>query len=86
VNWFWHALWIALVVIPVTLLWMSTVLDVFLRRDMSGWARVGWLVFALALPVFGSLIYLLLRPIGERRELLPARPPLASSKDGTSFT
>ena len=69
---------------------MSTVLDVFLRRDTGRWARVGWLLFALALPVIGSLIYLLLRPIGDRRELLPARPPLATSKadarDDTAFT
>jgi Phospholipase_D-nuclease N-terminal/Short C-terminal domain len=61
-NWFWHALWIALVVIPVTILWISCVIDLFMRRDLSGWAKLAWLVGILVVPLFGALAYLLFRP------------------------
>lgn len=61
-NWFWHALWIALVVIPVTILWISCVIDLFMRRDLSGWAKLAWLVGILVVPLFGALVYLLFRP------------------------
>jgi hypothetical protein len=62
VSWFWHALWIAIVVIPVTILWISCVFDIFNRRDLGAGARVLWLLGILVLPVFGSLLYLITRP------------------------
>jgi hypothetical protein len=59
VNWFWHALWICLIVIPTTILWLACVYDiVFRRRSMSAWARVIWLLIVLVLPVVGAVIYL----------------------------
>jgi hypothetical protein len=61
-NWFWHAVWICLVVIPVTLLWVTCVVDIFLRRDLSGWARVGWVLGVLVFPLVGALVYLAVRP------------------------
>jgi Short C-terminal domain/Phospholipase_D-nuclease N-terminal len=33
--------------------------DVFRRRDLSGWAKAGWLVFVLVLPYLGVFIYLI---------------------------
>jgi hypothetical protein len=44
VAWFW-----------VLILIMS---DVF-RRDISGWAKAGWVVCLIALPFLGTLIYLI---------------------------
>jgi hypothetical protein len=32
--------------------------DVFRRRDLSGGAKVGWILFLLVLPFLGALIYL----------------------------
>jgi general stress protein CsbA len=32
--------------------------DVF-RRDMSGWAKAGWVAFLIVLPFLGALIYLI---------------------------
>jgi hypothetical protein len=32
--------------------------DVF-RRDISGWAKAGWVVFMIALPFLGVLVYLI---------------------------
>ena len=32
--------------------------DLFRRRDVSGWAKTGWFVFVLLLPMIGALTYL----------------------------
>lgn len=56
VFWFW------LLVVVLT--------DVFRRRDASGWAKAGWTVFLLVLPLVGVLTYLVAhgRGMAERRE------------------
>jgi hypothetical protein len=36
--------------------------DNFPRRDHSGWAKAGWLLLIVILPLFGCLIYLIARP------------------------
>jgi hypothetical protein len=62
VTWFWHAILIALVIVPVSVLWFSCVLDIFIRANLGPLARVGWLLTILVLPVVGSLLYLIARP------------------------
>jgi hypothetical protein len=44
-------------------LWMfiSVFADV-LRRDLSGWAKAGWIVLIVVLPFLGTLIYLIATP------------------------
>jgi hypothetical protein len=61
-NWFWHAILIALVVIPVTILWLGCVFDIFRRHDLGAASTVLWLLAILVVPFLGSLIYLLARP------------------------
>jgi hypothetical protein len=74
VNWFWHALWIALVIIPVTLLWISCVISIFLREDLSIWARIGWLLAIFVVPFLGSLAYIINSPsLWRRGDAEPAR-------------
>lgn len=36
--------------------------DNFTRKDHSGWAKAGWFLFILFLPVFGVFVYLVARP------------------------
>jgi Phospholipase_D-nuclease N-terminal len=36
--------------------------DNFRRRDHSGWAKAGWTLFVIFLPLFGVLIYMIARP------------------------
>jgi len=36
--------------------------DILRRRDLSGWAKAGWIVLILVLPFLGILIYLIARP------------------------
>src|SRR6185312_7171071 len=33
--------------------------DLFRRHDISGWAKAGWIVFVLVLPLVGTLTYLI---------------------------
>jgi len=37
-------------------------IDNFRRHDHSGWAKAGWALLILILPLFGMLIYLIARP------------------------
>lgn len=57
-DWFWHALVICLVVIPVTLMWVAVVIELFRRRDLSVPARFAWLMGVLVFPLLGCLVYL----------------------------
>jgi hypothetical protein len=47
----------------VAFLWMfiSVFADIF-RRDLSGWAKAGWIALIVLLPFLGVLIYMIARP------------------------
>ena len=57
----WPALWTALLIVPIGLLWVGCLVDVLFRRRMVGWRKALWVVFILVLPVIGPLTYLILR-------------------------
>jgi Phospholipase_D-nuclease N-terminal len=42
-------------------IWMviTVLMDVFRRRDMSGWGKAAWTVFVIVLPFLGVLVYLI---------------------------
>jgi hypothetical protein len=45
-------------------LWIWCAIAVFadlFRSDMSGWAKAGWIILIILLPLFGVLIYLIAR-------------------------
>jgi hypothetical protein len=45
-------------------LWIWCAIAVFadlFRSDMSGWAKAGWIVLIILIPLFGVLIYLIAR-------------------------
>jgi Short C-terminal domain/Phospholipase_D-nuclease N-terminal len=50
----------------VVWIWMMILIlaDVFRRRDSSGWAKAGWVVFMLVLPFLGVLVYLVVNHDG----------------------
>lgn len=50
-------LWIWLVVTVLT--------DNFRRTDQSVWAKAGWTLFVLFVPLFGVLLYMVSRPREE---------------------
>ena len=39
--------------------------DIFRRRDMSGWAKAGWILLIVVLPFIGILVYMIARPKDE---------------------
>jgi NADH:ubiquinone oxidoreductase subunit 6 (subunit J) len=47
-------------------IWISLVImiliDNFRRSDQSGWAKAGWLLFVIFVPLIGVLTYIIVRP------------------------
>lgn len=56
--------WVIFIWIAITVL-----IDVFRRRDISGWVKAAWVVFVVILPWIGVLTYLIVNHNGmaERR-------------------
>jgi hypothetical protein len=53
VFFFWFmAIWIFIMVFS----------DIFRRRDISGWAKGGWVLLIFIVPFLGAIIYLIARP------------------------
>lgn len=51
--------------VPLVLLWVAALMDLFRRRGMSAISRVLWLLFIVFFPLLGPIIYLLVRPPAE---------------------
>jgi Short C-terminal domain/Phospholipase_D-nuclease N-terminal len=43
---------------------ITILIDVFRRHDISGWAKAGWTLFVIFLPLLGVLIYLITQSRG----------------------
>ena len=54
---FWTFVWFFALMIYFWLI-ITVFADLFRRRDLSGWAKAGWVVFVLVLPLLGTLVYL----------------------------
>jgi hypothetical protein len=56
---FWDLFWLFAIFIPLTILWVTCVIDIaFKRDDLTGFARAGWVLLIIILPAIGSLAYL----------------------------
>ena len=65
---FGTVLWSSLVFFfwfAVIWIYIAIIADIF-RRNMSGWAKAGWIFLLLVLPFLGALIYLIARGEGMR--------------------
>jgi Phospholipase_D-nuclease N-terminal/Short C-terminal domain len=56
---------IALIWIPLIILWVLTFADLFRRTDLTGLAKGLWMLVVFFLPFLGTLIYLIVRPMTE---------------------
>lgn len=83
----WEVLWVILIVIPITLCWVSAIIDLLVRRRDLAWWSVGlWLVFILILPVFGMLIYFIARPtLPEEKAAMEAAVHRARADQTASY-
>jgi hypothetical protein len=59
---FWNLFWLFAIFLPLLFLWAFGLVDVFRRKDLSGIAKVIWVILILWLPILGVLIYFLSRP------------------------
>ncbi len=73
---FWDVIWATLIlffiIIPLVMLWVFALMDLFTRRDIR-WQKVVWLLFIVFIPLFGSIVSLLVRPQGAD---VPPRAPV----------
>lgn len=67
---FWIAFIAALAYVPLFLLCVFSMVDIFDRKDLSGRGKAGWLAAVMFLPLFGTLIYLVARS-APRRDVAP---------------
>lgn len=78
---FWTMLWLFLWIIWLFLI-IRIVIDIFRSDDLGGWAKAGWLIFILILPLIGVLVYLIARGEGiYRREATQARKSEEAFRD-----
>lgn len=70
---FWETFFLILIFLPLALVWAGALLDIFRRDDMGGASKALWVAAVILLPFFGTLIYLIARPVGatpEERDML----------------
>ena len=65
---FWNFFWLLLIYIPLLLIWVFALVDIFRRDDLSGVWKAIWVIVVILIPFFGTLIYLLFRPVGATRQ------------------
>jgi hypothetical protein len=82
---FWTILIFFGFVIWITVL-MMVLYDNFRRRDHTGWAKAGWTLFVIFLPVIGVLVYVGLRSheVVEASRTQPEAPAAASGPPPSS--
>ncbi len=77
---FWDVVWASFIVffvmIPLIMLWAFALVDLFIRRDIR-WQKVLWLLFIIFVPIFGTIIYLLVRP--QEADIAPYREPASDA-------
>ena len=66
---FWDVIWgaflIMFIFVPLILLWVFALADLFRRKAMRAISRVLWLLAIVFFPIFGPIVYLLVRPPAE---------------------
>ena len=58
----WEGFILVFIAIPLIVLWVAIVIDLFRRTDLSGLKVATWVVLLLIFPVISALIYLAVRP------------------------
>lgn len=59
---FWGNFFLLLIFIPLALLWIFALVDIFHRHDMSGGSKALWVAIVIFIPFLGALTYIALRP------------------------
>jgi hypothetical protein len=67
----------------VAWLWIlfAVIADLFRDHELSGWAKAGWVVVLILLPLLGTLIYLIARGQGMRDRTIAEQAAVKSQMD-----
>ncbi len=83
---FWQVFVMLMIFVPLIMLWVFTLVDLFQRPDLSGIAKALWAIAIVLLPLIGMLIYFILRdseaPTTADRPA--SAPSVPSDPDGLS--
>ena len=78
---FWELFVILLVFVPLIMLWVFTLADLFHRPDLSGAAKALWAIAIVFLPLIAMVVYFIMRDtdstVREAAPAAPASPPRA---------
>ncbi len=69
---FLEVLIILFIFIPLIMLWVFALVDLFGRPDLGGGAKVLWMFFIVFLPLLGVVIYFLTRPTPAEEDVRAA--------------
>lgn len=61
---FWDVVWfifISFAFVAYLMVMFSIITDLFRDRDTSGWAKAGWIIALIFLPLLTALVYLIVR-------------------------
>jgi type VI protein secretion system component VasK len=60
---FWEGFFLLIIFIPLVMVWVFALMDLFRRDDLKGWVIALWIAALILLPFLGALIYFLVRPV-----------------------
>jgi hypothetical protein len=82
---FWQVFLMLMIFVPLIMLWIFTLVDLFQRSDLSGIAKAMWAIAVVLLPLIGMLIYFIIRdsetPTTDDRPV--SIPPESSDPHGS---
>jgi len=61
-NSFWENFFLFLIFLPMVMLWVFALGDIFRRHDINGWSKALWVACVVLLPFLGTFIYIVTRP------------------------
>jgi hypothetical protein len=62
---FWAAQLALFIFIPLMVIWLFAIVDLFGRADIGGFGKALWLLAILFLPILGTLMYYAFRPVAR---------------------
>ena len=78
---FWQLFVILMIFIPLIMLWVFTLVDLFQRPDLSGVAKALWAIAVVLLPLIAMLVYFIMR---DTEAPDPGAPPPVSHPTSTA--
>jgi hypothetical protein len=80
----WDVFWFIFVFLPLTILWIVTLLDMMGRPDLFGWQKAIWAAVIIFFPWIGIFAYLIMRPRGKPESTYTKSDTKSDTKSETS--